>query len=182
MAAHIALLRAVNLGGKTMVAMAKLRAMAEKLGFVDVRTLQQSGNLVFETRGKQSTDALEKKLEAEAEKEFGRPVDVFVRDAKAWAQVIAKNPFPAEAKRDPGHLVLLALKDAPNAAAVKALEAAIKGRESVRAVGRHAYVVYPDGIGRSKLTNAVIEKALTTRATGRNWNTVLKLAEMVKGP
>jgi len=182
MAAHIALLRAVNLGGKTMVAMAELRAMAEALGFAGVRTLLQSGNLVFETRGRQSTDALENTLAAEAEKRFGRPIDFFVRDAKEWVHVIATNPFPAEATRDPGHLVMMALKDAPGAAAVKSLQAAIKGRETVRAVGRHAYVVYPDGIGRSKLTNVVIEKALGTRTTGRNWNTVLKLAEMVKGP
>ena len=97
MAAHIALLRAVNLGGKTMVAMAELRAMAEALGFAGVRTLLQSGNLVFETRGRQSTDAIEKTLAAEAEKRFGRPIDFFVRDAKEWVHVIAENPFPAEA-------------------------------------------------------------------------------------
>ncbi len=179
MAAHIALLRAVNLGGKTMVAMAELRAMAEALGFAGVRTLLQSGNLVFETRSRPSTEAIEKRLEAEAKKQFSHPIEFFVRDAKDWARVIAKNPFRAEAKRDPGHLVVMALKHAPTAAAVKALQAAIKGRETVRVIGRHAYVVYTDGIGRSKLTNAVIEKALATRATGRNWNTVLKLAEMV---
>jgi len=179
MPTHIALLRAVNLGGKTMVAMAELRAMAEALGFAEVRTLQQSGNLVFEARAKRSTDAIEKTLEAESENRFGRPIDFFVRDGKEWARLIADNPFPAEARRDPGHLVVMALKDAPSAAAVKALQAAIKGRESVRAVGRRAYIVYPDGIGRSKLTNAVIEKALATRATGRNWNTVLKMAELV---
>jgi len=179
MAAQIALLRGINVGGKSMVAMAELRVMLEALGFGGVRTLLQSGNVVFETRAKASDAAIEKKLEAEAAMRFGRPIDFFVRDAKAWAQVIAKNPFPAEAKRNPGHLVLLALKDAPSAAAVKALQAAIKGRETVHAIGRHAYIVYPDGIGHSKLTNAVIEKALATRATGRNWNTVLKIAELL---
>ena len=179
MAAHIALLRAVNVGGKTMVAMAELRAMAEALGFAEVRTLLQSGNLVFETRERPSTDALEEKLETESAKRFAGPIDFFVRDAKEWAQVIANNPFPAEAKHDPSHVVVIALKQAPSAATVKALAAAIKGRETVRSVGRHAYVVYPDGIGRSKLTNTVIEKALATRVTGRNWNTVLKLAELV---
>jgi len=61
---------------------------------------------------------------------------------------------------------------------VAALQAAIKGREVVRAKGRHAYIVYPDGIGRSRLTNVMIEKKLGTRGTGRNWNTVLKLAAL----
>src|SRR5262245_62134390 len=81
MVAHIALLRAVNLGGKTMVEMAELRTMAEAIGFAGVRTLQQSGNLVFETRERPSTTAIENTLEAEAEKRFGRPIDFFVRDA-----------------------------------------------------------------------------------------------------
>jgi uncharacterized protein (DUF1697 family) len=67
------------------------------------------------------------------------------------------------------------LKEAPDSAAVTALQKAIVGREVVRAIGRHAYVVYPDGIGRSKLTSAIVEKKLGTRGTGRNWNTVLKL-------
>jgi uncharacterized protein (DUF1697 family) len=92
-----------------------------------------------------------------------------------------EESFEAEAKSDPGHLVVMALKDAPAASAVKALQAAIKGREIVRAAGRHAYIVYPDGIGRSKLTNALIEKTLATRGTARNWNTVMKLAAMAGG-
>ena len=62
---------------------------------------------------------------------------------------------------------------------VKALRAAIRGRETIEAVGKQLYVVYPDGVGQSKLTHALIERHLGTRATGRNWNTVLKLAALV---
>jgi len=178
---QIALLRGINVGGKAMVAMAELRELFAELGFADARTLLQSGNVVFEASSAPSSAALEHKLEAAAAKRFGRPIDFFVRGAKEWGGVIANNPFPAEAKRDPAHLVLMALKDAPSAAAVKALKAAIKGRETVHAAGRQAYIAYPDGIGTSKLTNALIEKTLVTRGTGRNWNTVLKLAEMAKG-
>lgn len=183
MPTQIALLRGVNVGGRTMVAMAKLRAMFAELGFPEAHTLLQSGNVVFEApaAAARSPDALERRLEAEAEKRFGRPIDFFVRSASEWARVIANNPFPAEAKREPGKLVLMALKAVPEARAVKALQAAIKGREIVQASGRHAYIIYPDGIGRSKLTNALIERTLATRATGRNWNTVVKLAELAGG-
>ena len=177
---QIALLRGINVGGKALVPMAELRALFAELGFADARTLLQSGNVVFEAPDPRRSAALEQKLETSAAKRFGRPIDFFVRSANEWAGVIGKNPFPAEAKRDPSHLVLMAFKDAPSAAAVNALEAAIKGRETINAAGRHAYVVYPDGIGRSKLTNALIEKTLGTRGTGRNWNTVLKLAQMMK--
>ena len=89
--------------------------------------------------------------------------------------MVAGNPFPEEAERDPSHLLVIFLKEAPDRKDVMALQSAIKGREVVRAKGRHAYVVYPDGIGRSRLTSALIEKKLATRGTGRNWNTVLKL-------
>ena len=88
--------------------------------------------------------------------------------------------FPKEAKLDPGHTVLMCLRDAPPAAAVKALQAAIKGREVVKAKGRHAYFLYPDGIGNSKLTIKVIEKKLGTTGTARNWNTVLKLGALTE--
>src|SRR5439155_762383 len=98
-----------------------------------------------------------------------------------WDDVVARNAFPAEAKNDPSHLVLLCLKGAVTAVEVKALQAAIVGREQVRGHGREIYASYPDGIGRSKLTNAFIEKRLGTRVTGRNWNTVLKLQALAAG-
>jgi uncharacterized protein (DUF1697 family) len=114
-------------------------------------------------------------LETEAAKQLALDTDFFARTAGEWQAVVGKNPFRKEAERDPGHFVLACLKDAPGGAQVKGLKAAIAGREVVQAAGRHLYIVYPDGIGRSRLTTALIEKKLETRATGRNWNTVLKL-------
>jgi uncharacterized protein (DUF1697 family) len=176
----VALLRAVNLGPHGKVAMADLRALMEALGLRDGKTLLQSGNLVF--RGdKRPAPALEKLLQAETAKRLGVTTDFFVRTAAEWQAVIGRNPFPGEAKNDPGHLVLLVLKDPVGAAQVAALQAAIAGRELVRGHGREIYASYPDGIGRSKLTNALIEKRLGTRATGRNWNTVLKLQALAGG-
>ena len=104
----------------------------------------------------------------------------FVRTAEEWKEVIADNPFPKEAQRDPGHLVALFLKGTADTEHVKALQVAIKGREIVRGEGRQAYIFYPDGIGRSRLTPTLIEKKLATRATGRNWNTVLKIGALIE--
>ena len=175
MTIHIALLRAVNVGGNSMVAMADLRAMMTALG-LEAKTLLQSGNIVF---GGTPAKA-EATLEAEAARRLGVKTDFFVRSAAEWDSLIADNPFPRQARDDPGHLLVLTLKDAPSAAAVKHLQDAIRGPETVTAVGRQLYAVYPEGIGRSKLTIGVIETALATRATGRNWNTVLKLAALAK--
>jgi len=160
----IALLRGVNVGGRSMVAMADLRDRLTKLGFGNVRSILQSGNLIFDTKKKPADveTLLEKDLE----------LDVFVRTPKEMDAIIGANPFPKEAKNDPGRLVVLFLKASGDG---KTLQKAIKDREIARGEGRQIYVYYPDGQGRSRLTNALIEKTLGTRVTARNWNTVLKL-------
>jgi len=172
----VALLRAINLAGLKSVSMADLKALLAKLGFDGARSLLASGNLVFAAGGRAPAGAkLETLLEAEAAKRLKLETDFFVRSAAEVRAMVGRNPFPAEAKRDPGHLVALFLKDAVDQARVEALRAAIVGREQVAGVGRELFAFYPDGIGRSKLTMALIEKKLGVRGTGRNWNTVLKL-------
>ena len=171
---HIALLRAVNLGSHNKVAMAELRACLEAQGFTNVRTLLQSGNVVF-SGGRRRTAALERQLEDAARATLALDTPFIVRTRDEWDALAAANPFPREAADDPGHLLLFCLKDAPPAGAGAALRAAIKGRERVRVLGREAYLVYPDGVGRSKLTVGLIERCLGSKGTGRNWNTVLKL-------
>ena len=177
MTAHIALLRAVNLPGHNKVAMRDLLEILARLGMREARSLLQSGNLVFRSEPATTTQ-LERLLEDAAEERLGLKTDFFVRTAKDWKSIIAGNPFPEEAERDPGHLLVIFLKEAPDRMAAAALQKAITGREVVRVKGRHAYVVYPDGIGRSRLTSLLIEKKLGTRGTGRNWNTVLKLGAL----
>ena len=174
MPTFIALLRGINVAGHRTVAMADLRALIADLGFGNPRSVLQTGNLVFDGNGKAA--ALEQRLEAEAAARLDLRTDFMVRDARQWARVVARNPFPEMAKDDPGHLVVMFLKQAPLAARVAALRAGIKGREHLQADGTHLYITYPDGIGRSALTGTSIEKALGTRGTARNWNTVLKLA------
>jgi uncharacterized protein (DUF1697 family) len=177
MTTYIGLLRGVNVGGNKKVAMADLRDLFAALKFRNPRTLLQSGNVVFECASRSAT-ALEQLLQRETHARLRLETEFFVRTAAEWTTVVADNPFPAEATGDPGHLVVVSLRDAPAAKAVAALQKAITGRERVRAAGRHAYITYPDGIGTSRLTAAVIDKHLATRGTARNWNTVMKLAAM----
>ncbi len=176
MARFVALFRAVNLVSHNRVAMADLRQLFDDLSMTNVRTVVQTGNVLFDTKAV-STGSLEALVEAATASTLALTTDVMVRTRETIEQLVATNPFPLEAANDPGHLVVMFLKKAPPAAAVAALRAAIKGRETVQAVGAHLFTVYPDGIGTSKLTTAVIERALGTRATGRNWNTMLKLIE-----
>lgn len=175
---YLALLRAINLGPHNKVAMADLRELLLGLDLEQPRSLLQTGNLVFGAE-RQSPAGLERLLETEAERRLHLRTDFFVRTAKEWRALIAANPYPDEAVRDPSHLIVMFCKESVGPAAVVALQAAIRGRERVAAAGRQAYITYPDGIGRSRVTNTVIEKKLGTRGTGRNWNTVLKLSAVL---
>jgi uncharacterized protein (DUF1697 family) len=175
---YIGLLRAINLGGRNTVAMSALRDLLTHLGFDDPRTLLQSGNIVFGCDRRRAAD-LERVLESEVGKRLELATGFFVRSGDEWQKIVAGNPFVKEAARDPSHLVLMVFKQRPSGQAVQRLAAAITGPEVVRVDGRHAYIVYPNGIGRSRLTNALIERHLSTRGTGRNWNTVLKLNALI---
>jgi uncharacterized protein (DUF1697 family) len=177
MGMHIALVRGINVGGHKQVAMADLRDLCTALDFGDVRSLLQSGNLVFRASSRDGNE-LERLLEAAAEKRLGLRAGFHVRNAREWRAVVESNPFAREASCDPGHLLVTFFKQAPKDRDAEALHAAITGRETFRVRGREAYFFYPDGVGRSRLTHALIEKKLGTSGTARNWNTVLKLAAL----
>ena len=168
----IALLRGVNVGGHRKLPMAELRDALEEIGYQEVKTLLASGNLVFEAKGKAAS--IEAKLEADLKKAFGLTTEVMVRDPKEWAAIIEANPFLKEAKKDPSHLVVVALKAKPPADAVKAL-ASYEGPELVKVHQREAYVFYGDRMADSKLNLSKLGSG-----TARNWNTVLKLQAMVE--
>lgn len=173
----IALLRAVNVSGTGALKMAALRALGEELGFTNVRTLLQSGNVVFEG-AEGGGDALESRWEKAVEERFGVKTTFMIRTPAEWRTMIAANPFETEAGMDPAHLVVLAAKGDVGAENVEKLRAAIKGAEKVAPGRRCLYAWYPDGIGESKLTVKLIERHLGVPVTGRNWNTILRLAEM----
>jgi uncharacterized protein (DUF1697 family) len=175
MSRHVALLRAINVAGHNTVAMSDLREMLEALGFSEVKSLLQSGNLVFRS-DRRTGAAMERLLEAETAERLKVAADYIVRSAAEWATVVGRNPFHKEAETAPGRLVAVFLKSAAPAKGVDALRAAIRGPETIHGDGKELFVVYPDGIGRSKLTGALIESKLGIRGTARNWNTVLKIA------
>jgi uncharacterized protein (DUF1697 family) len=179
MPAFVALLRAVNLGPHNKISMADLKTLAEGCGLSGVKTLLQSGNLVFEVKGK-TPAALEKVLEGALANELGLKTPVVVRSAAEWRAALAENPFPKEAKSDPSHLLVMPLKAKCEKAALAELVKVIPGREQVKLGGQQLYLVYPDGIGESKLTSALIEKKIGVSGTARNWNTAQKIAALLE--
>ena len=170
MTAYVALLRAVNVGGRG-VKMADLRTLFADLGFGDARTHLQSGNVVFAAQGERAEIAAT--IEAGIVDRFGFHAETILRTASEMERLVGRNPFPEMAEADPSHLLVMFLAGLPTAEDRAALRMEWDGPETWAAVGADLFVCYPKGIGRSKL-----KLKLKTAATGRNWNVVSALADM----
>ncbi|MDI6623568.1 MAG: DUF1697 domain-containing protein [Brevundimonas sp.] len=172
---RIILFRGMNTGG-VRAPVADQRAMAEAMGLKNPRTLLASGNLVVESD--KATAALEREIEAEMERRFGLGIAAMVRTPEQWARLVAANPFPDEAAAHPSRVLAMVMKDGIRDGALDACRDLAAGGERVEAVGDVLYFWFPEGQGQS----GVFKKAtprLLGMGTGRNWNTVLKLGEMV---
>jgi uncharacterized protein (DUF1697 family) len=177
MATWIALLRAVNVGGRNKVAMPRLREALTSDGFGEIQTYVQSGNIVM--RAPQRTPAaVEKRIGAVIAQEFGLDVPVVARTPAQLAEVIEDNPFPAAAAERPKLLHVTFLAGDPESDGVTALHADDLTQHCCRVDGRHLYVDYVDGVHGSKLTPAFFARRLGVEGTARNWRTVLALADL----
>jgi uncharacterized protein (DUF1697 family) len=163
---YFAFLRAVNVVGRNAVRMADLRDLCTSLGFANVRTLLQSGNVVFESKRKPTEKQIAEAINAAS----GLNVKVMLRNEAELRSVVERNPFMPV--REPGHLLVVFLAGEPTG------KLTYSGPEAYRVDGRELYVDYVNGVGRSKLTNALIERQLGVAGTARNWNTVTKLLAM----
>lgn len=175
---RIALLRGVNVGGNKKVSMADLKALIEALGFGEVKTLLQSGNVVFRA-GDEAEAALEAHLEAETERRLGLKTSYLVRDTKQWRAIIDACPFPKEAQAEPSRTLVTVGRTAMPAEALDAVRAVMLPHEKLAAVERQVYAYFGEGMGQSKAAEVLNRKAVKAVATGRNWNTVLKIGALL---
>ena len=173
----VALLRAVNVGGRKLP-MAGLRAAAEALGWTAVATYIQSGNLIFAAAGEPAE--LESELEIALRERFGIEVPTMMRTAAQWAKLAAANPFAKAAEDEPNRVMMLVSKRPPAADAAERLVERAKAGEQVRSAGGALWFHYPEGAGTSKLTPSLIDRIVGSPATARNWRTVLRLREMLE--
>ena len=168
MARQVALLRGVNVGKTTMVAMARLREVFAELGYTDIKTYVNSGNVVFS--GRKASAA---KLEKAVSEEFGFRVPVVVRTRDEIAAVVAANPLADVATNASRYLVLFSGGGTIDAGKADGVEPGKGERYAIE--GAEAYLWLPDGIHKSPLVRALNEKRLGVTLTGRNWRTVEKL-------
>ncbi len=177
---YVALLRAVNVG-KRQVPMKRLGPLVEELGHTDVETVLQSGNVVF-TAPRTEASAMEAALAKVLKAEFGFEVPVMVRTGAQLDRVIADNPYAKAAKADPKSVHVAFASGPVKASALKDVDVDRLAPDEFSAGKEEVYLHYANGQGRSKMLLGVFEKPLGLALTSRNWNTVVKLADLASEP
>jgi uncharacterized protein (DUF1697 family) len=173
----LALLRGINLGGKNKVPMKDLTGMFVEAGCKNVQTYIQSGNVIFNAAPGVAA-RLADLISAQIAKRFGYRTPVVLRTRKQLGKVIANNPFlAAGAPEDTLHVMFLA--EVPSPPRVASLDPDRSLPDSFVVSGQEVFLRLPNGVARSKLTNAWFDAKLGTVSTGRNWRTVVKLFEMM---
>jgi uncharacterized protein (DUF1697 family) len=173
----LALLRGINVGGRVLP-MAELRALCAELGWNDVRTYIQSGNVVFSAEGKPA--ALESSLEKAIEERFGMKVSTIIRTAAQWRGILKENPFPNVARSTPNWLLLMVGKTIPPSGIEAAMEATGRDNEQARRAGGILWLSYPAGVGQSKMVWPKKFEGEPFVATTRNYRTAMKLGELLE--
>jgi uncharacterized protein (DUF1697 family) len=179
MPTHFSLLRGINVSGQKTIHMADLKNLYEALGFSDVRSYVQSGNVVFAAANPDPA-TLAASIEAQIRQTFGFDVSVFVRSAPDFQGLLKANPFLHGRSEDPARLHVTFLYALPAAVKLSALEKPAAGNDEFLIAGREIFLFCPDGYGRTKLSNAFFERKLAVPATTRSWNTVNALLQMAQ--
>jgi uncharacterized protein (DUF1697 family) len=178
MTVYVSMLRAVNVGGTSRIKMDALRAVYESIGLRDVRTMLQSGNVVFRS-AIADREQLVKRIMQEIERQLELKAEVILRTMAEIASIVERGPVLSP-RADRAKLLVMFLSAVPDAAAQAALVKGHKGPEMLELRGPEIYLYYPEGVGRSKLSGAVIESKLNTAGTARNWNTLQKLLDTAR--
>lgn len=175
---HLALLRGINVGGKNKLPMKDLIRMFQECGCERVRNYIQSGNILFEA-APDVLAVLASRVETQIGDQFGFRPPVVLRNEPALASVVAENPFLAEGVNpDTLHVYFLAGPADPDLIGQLDHDRSPPDRFAIRAC--EVYLHLPDGMARTRLTNAYFDSRLSTMSTARNWRTTCKLLDMMR--
>ena len=178
MPAVISFLRGINVGGHKKIKMAELRQLYVSLALDDVRSILQSGNVVFRT-GETDFSKLQQRIEAGIQDGFGFEVRVILRGVEDFRDLIARHPFDDEQISQGGKISVVFLNSEPSDLALADLFDNNPGAEIIHAKATELYIYYGDGKAGSKLDNSRIERRLQTIASARNWNTCQRLLKLL---
>jgi uncharacterized protein (DUF1697 family) len=173
---YIAFLRGINVGGKNLIKMDELSGLFKRLGFTDVTTYIQSGNVLFNSDSG-SIEQLVEQIETELQQIMGTTIPVMIRSVKALENLISQNPFANYRKDQDVHFYLCLLKKRPEKIPPLPLISLKDGMEIFHITDLYAFIVSRKVKGRFGFPNNFIEHELGAEATTRNWNTILKMIQ-----
>jgi len=176
---QLALLRGINVSGHKIIKMEDLRKLLEGLELGNVKTYIQSGNVIFESQHA-SKAANAEKIKKGLFTQYGFDVGVIVLDNEDLDTVIKNNPFVKDKEANLKQLYVVYLSETPKAENISRIDLNQFEPDEFIIIGRAIYIKFSDSASNSKLTNAFLEKRLNVTATTRNWNTTLKLYDLLK--
>ena len=177
MTTYIALLRGINVSGHNIIKMVELKQLFFDLGYQNVVTYIQSGNVIFNSSEKNNSK-IEQHIIEQVKTEFGHTIKVLVITKKNLTTIFTSNPFLKTKAINTKLLYVTLLKENYFTEGIKFIEPYLVNNEELKIIDDCAYIHYPAGAGQSKLTINIIEKKLKTTATSRNWRTITKLVEL----
>jgi uncharacterized protein (DUF1697 family) len=178
MPTYISILRGINVGGHNKIRMDDLKMICEGLGFKEIRTYIQSGNVIFKTDKPHSASALSAQIEQAIKEKYAFQVPVIIRTSDEIHSILSSNPFLNEPGIDRDKLHVTFLEEEPSSANITKITPYDFPPDRFSVIGKEVYLYCPKGYGNTKLSNTFFEKNLQAKATTRNWRTILKLAEL----
>lgn len=174
MPTYLALFRGINIGGHNKLPMNELVSLLEEIGCRSIQAYIQSGNIIFDSKKRNRHD-LADEIQHSISRRYGFSPTVLLMSPAEIQSAIEENPFPVDSGKA---LSFLFLESSPAKPDIDRLNALKTESEKFMLKDRVFYLYAPDGVGRSKLAGN-IERCLGVTATGRNWNTVSRLASML---
>ncbi len=179
---YISFLRGINVSGKKIIIMDDLRSLYETLGFTNIESYIQSGNLIFDTGDNEDKDKLQKQIESAIEEKYGFQVPVQIITVPEINEIIDNCPFKKiDAEKEGSSVLVSFLNGNAEEDKISSLDKYRSESEAFVVEGSHIYLFCPEGYGKTKLNNNRIEKSFSLRSTTRNWNTILKMYKLSGG-
>lgn len=175
---YIVLLRGINVGGHRKIPMATLRSLCARIGYKDVRTYIQSGNILLTTNS--DAEEVERKVEQAVEEQFGFSVPAIARETRAWQGYLKSNPFSKASLSEPSRVMLVLAKATPKSDALKNLRSRAANNERLAQTGDALWIHCPEGAATSKISATLLDRFVGATVTVRNWRTVQKLGQIAE--
>jgi uncharacterized protein (DUF1697 family) len=178
MQTYISLLRGINVGGNKIIKMDELKRIYQELGFQEVQTYIQSGNVIFKT-SRIDSENFTKEISDKITSIYNFDVVILQRTIEEWKDVLGKNPFADKINNNLDKILVVFLDKNPQEDFINKLKDINFTPDEYSILGKEMYLYCPNGYGKTKLANPFVESKLKVKASTRNWKTILEISKLI---